>query len=1005
MPAAFSSRTNEHLWTRASTALTSIQTLLASDDCPHWLSVLLRSDGSLILALLQSCIYLPASWRSPLWTTDLGAVLSERIHDLSECAEARLTALALTSRLALTRYAEGSGTLARARGIFEHEAARHFSGAELWSFRCGGEYLQGARAGDTGPLDELLSAVKGKPFAEGSLPARETEMEALLHEPDRVPVETAGLAEMRSLFAEAGIEDQLIHLARALMQQPLPAGVTRWIAFDHEEWRKRKPGWSQPGQVRIHPNAAMAELELLGVRIVSKRFEAVDLLRVLPARRFALRDRLPEMSAHDLEKMIEGECSAASLFDCMILDRSGASLWTPRVYRILDTIADLDPEGVQTLNVHYEGDGAIPPLQAFLPLPRDAAQSARQAGRKSFLARYIAAQIYSCSVVRRVRRAHVSTAPISGQRRSVAFTDQELRDSIAEAARTYGLSGAFDVYIERYGFDPFEITSIRPSARIEFGPEQMRRGVYVGIDIGGQRVKFAVIRNGELLVNPAHPEVKTPGGIEVSAFCKEVLTHVSRELQELSVSWSAVHGVGISWPGAVRDNRIVGTSKVLLSLRENGKPFSPDDPINRLSTFDFLAHFAGELRRIVDSDRDSLEDHLAVSLLNDGDAEAFGNHTLRALTGSGKPGGKIFVKLGTSLAGGRVTAEGAVAEEVAEYSKVVLNLSAPRVGSQPGGLAKHYISAEGIRNLSRTFLFNGSLLFSERDGANLEGSPIHIEPVELGMLLPLFFNGVERQSFLSRLVAGDNQPGLEETGPAIAAVARSLTDGKQQTLSSYIRQRGADLGREPPGWTAGVRRTLWLCTGAESEESFEDDTIPCDFPYAALARAIVGSVCLFSELGLHVAHLIAQLYNIYRRGTFSEVVLAGGVLGGESGEIVESQAKAFLAKYYDKIYGRGKALGPDTLLRATFDRISNPGVFGAAMAANRQRQVELDRALSRAVDERISRLSIGEELAVDDILELAGDAAMRRSVLRRLDEHFANGDVARTPKGTIQRIS
>ena len=62
----------------------SVPVSVGANDAPPWLAVLLRDQNTpLLLGLVQSCTYLPASWRSPLWSSDLGAAFSERIREIS----------------------------------------------------------------------------------------------------------------------------------------------------------------------------------------------------------------------------------------------------------------------------------------------------------------------------------------------------------------------------------------------------------------------------------------------------------------------------------------------------------------------------------------------------------------------------------------------------------------------------------------------------------------------------------------------------------------------------------------------------------------------------------------------------------------------------------------------------------------------------------------------------------------------------------------------------------
>ena len=130
----------------------------------------------------------------------------------------------------------------------------------------------------------------------------------------------------------------------------------------------------------------------------------------------------------------------------------------------------------------------------------------------------------------------------------------------------------------------------------------------------------------------------------------------------------------------------------------------------------------------------------------------------------------------------------------------------------------------------------------------IDGSSIRIEPVEIGGLLALVA-AENAQAFLDALIAGDNELHPDRVVDALASTAAVLRTIKSEALIEYIRERGADLGRESPGWTSGLRRTLWLFTGSDSAPAMPaDGTLPDDFPYHAAARAIVGAVALFSQL-------------------------------------------------------------------------------------------------------------------------------------------------------------
>jgi hypothetical protein len=638
----------------------------------------------------------------------------------------------------------------------------------------------------------------------------------------------------------------------------------------------------------------------------------------------------------------------------------------PRIYRILDTIEDLAPENVQAITVSYDGPEPIPPLKAYLPLPHED-DFPNQLDRKRFIARYLVAQIYTCAVVRWVRRVTFSCAAVNESQSKHAFTHEELTALVADIEREYGFSPAYSNYVERYGYDPFSIApSLSVTEKLSFGREQIKDGNYLGVDIGGTSIKFELFKKGEPFNGSGQQSLDTPANMEVSEFCQKILVTCSEWLSNNGIQWSELDGIGISWPGAVRKNRLAGASGVLRGLKEQGVEFRDNDPINRLPTLQLASYFRQELQRIAG---DTLDENLTIAIQNDGDAEAFGNHALRLLRGEMREGGKIFIKLGTSVAGGRITDDGVVAEEVAEYAKVILNLNTDANPKWPGGTARYYASAVGGRQLSRTFKYEGELLFGPRDGLNEEDNKARVEPIELGTLLPLFAGSTDSDAFLEELVKFDNHPSLEITQDVSSKVTVWMeSDGRDKVLE-YINDSEKRRSLPVGGFQSALDRTIWLCTGHDPAKHAPPlSELPADFPFEALARTVVGSVCLFSQLALQLSHLIAQLYNVYRRGTFSEVILSGGVLGAETGKLVEEQTKAFLSKYYDKIYGPGRPLASGAVARAHNLTVSNAGIFGAALAANRMRQVTLARSLAQTIEYRLKQCAIGEEVSFDHLI-------------------------------------
>ncbi len=136
-------------------------------------------------------------------------------------------------------------------------------------------------------------------------------------------------------------------------------------------------------------------------------------------------------------------------------------------------------------------------------------------------------------------------------------------------------------------------------------------------------------------------------------------------------------------------------------------------------------------------------------------------------------------------------------------------------------------------------------------------------------------------------------------------------------------------------------------------------------------RRGLGTVALFSQLGLHCAHLVAALYNTYRSSRIDGVILAGGVLTGQTGRLVRRQTVGFLQKYYDKICGPDKNLRPDAIVLATGDP-ALMGPFGAAMSAHREHKMALAGRLRQAIRCHVLSLPPGTSVTVGDLLHGAG---------------------------------
>lgn len=1038
-PRELANARNRRHWKRAAEQLEEIVRLVQEATAPEW-CVAAFEPGSArwLLLVVHSVLFRPANWIFPMWHPDYGAALSENVNpsryrqiwpESDVTLFHKCLRFLLISREALWRLSTGVGTRVRAQPVFDGAASlSEIPIRTRWSVRLLSEYLDvivegGAHASDASEgFTKLWEVLIGGSVHSGAL----TDISPLSDcEPRLVQaedIESLGLSEVAKLFRDAGRSKEFGILLRLLSNRcrAEDASSDKWISFEISEFLKRRELFESDALSGLKAATEFAHLERSGIRTRPEPAERLFVLKVLPSRRFALQNRLPELLQADVEKIESLGCSATAIFDTLVLSRKAGEVpvWVPRVYRILDTIEDLAPEDVQTIAVTFRCSDGNAYFKTYLPLPATSANPETQENRKRALAQYLVAQIYNYGITRRVLSVDVDCSVLHASRASVGFTTEDLMEMIRAEEAESGLRGSYGRFIESFNFSPFRISGEGAfQGELGFDREDMRSGLFLGIDIGGTDVKFGLFLGGEpQVLGDGEPVGRFPtfsdSTMDAKAFCERLVSEISQRLTNSATGpsrlWNEVQGIGISWPGAVRENRIAGASGTLARLKYQKKRFASEPSPADIHSFPFLDLFRMAVEAFAQRKGIQLDPSLMLVLENDGNAEAFGNYCSRILEGRSKPGGKVIIKLGTSLAGGRVRPDSSIAADVAEFSKIILNLS-DRGASRPSGVARGYVSSLGVRNLSRTFHFGKekeeekgketekeNALFGERDGANTEekeAKATRIEAVELGELVTLVHDeigGPIGKRYLEELVREDNRK-----GPAADDLAehlhKLLSAGLlEDKLKCYAmrrgeewydrhsqnneRKHGGDDGQDKVR-RRGVERIHWLCIGSEKDySSLSDLRLPLIGD--ALIEKIVGTIALFSQLALQIAHLIAELYNIYRRDSFNEVILAGGVLAGATGELVKGQTEGFLLKYYDKIYGSGKSLGPGAIQLVDVENRDLTGPLGVAMLASRAHKGARMLGMARLLDYLIARQAPGRIVSLAQMVSALREAGV-----------------------------
>ncbi len=995
------------LWQTLSKQLDILRQLLWLSEAPAWLSVA-QAGTEWLLRVVHGRLLSVANPHFPPWYTDFGAQLAERRsgtyrHVLDEEAaekELELQRALIGERLALWRLKTGSGSLARAARVLGRIDQRT-SRRSLLAARLTSELVEAAALGKR-PLNEMLRQFDElwqdleapSDALENLHNARE---ERLFGSPSGLELrnlEIVNYEAVRSLAERGDCLRGLASLLKCLATRFSSAELRNelsWIDLNRLEIEKR---WDFMGRAldALSDSCDSEEVSQQGIVIRDHGADSPMFVTVEPGPWLALKNRLPEITDEQLERRHGSGFSATEIFDTLLLEPStetNALLWMPRIFRVLDSILDLCPNEVQRLTISFDFYEPVKNLVVPLPLPHPNSASSTplrmaedQKARKDFIANFIAATIYNFAITLGVRSASLDTGLVDDQSADLAFAPDELEATVRQAAATYGYD-SYGRFVENYHFQMFEVRAGRSRAEVpEFTTDNMKEGRFLGIDIGGTDVKVCLVHGDPLKDMLALAEFKTPKQVALDAFVDRILEKIGARFAD-RVAWDELDGIGISWPGAVRDSKIVGHSGTLgkIALSGNGGEINYLTPDARSREIQSVALVETFRRRVRAAGR-GVKGAPPIALENDGNAEAYGNYSVLELQGARTSGGTIIAKLGTSLAGGHIDPRGAVSPHVAEFSKAVLKLrpvESPRKGVT--GVAREYVSSQAVRRLADTFEFEGELLF-------LDVPVERIESVELGELLS-FWHAVDEQPleenrFLEELVASNNRSG----GTRYQRLLTDLTErfereSGRDRLKAYVGRRAGCA------WHVGLGRLAHLMD--RPEDHFLDcaeGELPADLDTGLLAHKVLGTVALFSQLGLQIAHLIVLLYNIYRKDRMAQVILAGGVLSGDTGPLVKRQAEAYLSKYYDKVYGPAKNLGPDAVRLARAPNPKAVGPLGAAMVASRRGRLEGVRALEKRILRLIETTEVGRAIPTSHLLArkkgIRADTRDARVVLERL---------------------
>lgn len=355
--------------------------------------------------------------------------------------------------------------------------------------------------------------------------------------------------------------------------------------------------------------------------------------------------------------------------DVRLAHKEGSYLgagWAEHVVRHLGRVA---PEQFVRLRIRRMAPNARWPLVYELPVPRSVEPQPQ--GVQLTVARLAASTIISLAMA--YGDAHLEYEILGG-------TAEEESNWLA-AIEYVAEKNHHEALIRYLDASLFQRAVIAPPAGDPPSTQLDEGALILGIDVGGTRVKarFYRLRGGALEPTggdiPSLVTIPSAGYYaDAAAFASALRKHIVQSHEALL---EAICALGVSWPGAVRNGRVIAPSSVLRGFRGHEAPWS-DASFLALRGFDLREKFEEVFG-------------VPVGLINDGDAHVLAQRTPRTI-----PAVRIVLVAGTGTAVGVFAANASEpAALLCEGGKFIQDIGAPfkEEETYPVGVANRVFSA------------------------------------------------------------------------------------------------------------------------------------------------------------------------------------------------------------------------------------------------------------------------------------------------------------------------
>jgi predicted NBD/HSP70 family sugar kinase len=218
-----------------------------------------------------------------------------------------------------------------------------------------------------------------------------------------------------------------------------------------------------------------------------------------------------------------------------------------------------------------------------------------------------------------------------------------------------------------------------PGQAEQFNPN---KNTVIGLDIGRTNIKAVLIKQGKVLIKTDYDTEIEGRPFTADNFLERLIGIVHQLSKQAGISVDEIDAIGLGWPGAVKDNKIAGLSSILVEMQDIGDAKKITNP----TKYNEMTDIANVLSRRLNNKVTVID--------NDGTVEAFcAKVTLPNIKNA------LFMKLGTSLAGGYINARGQISSDLSELSKAVTDMhpKAPEHKRKKiRGLSKEYVSSAGV---------------------------------------------------------------------------------------------------------------------------------------------------------------------------------------------------------------------------------------------------------------------------------------------------------------------